>query len=1015
MKDWVMDALPEHNRTTKLTEFMEIYWDRIYQEIYNLTKTLWSLIDPREVNIKHIDYLATRAKIATDKDKFGGDELRTWVDNMLFWLKRKGTYTAYLIVAQMLLNNTRNKVNMFEQWCEWCLRELRRSGNYLLPGDFTEHHVIEHYAPSAGILPSGGAGDEYYEQYRLLDYPTHTDVAPTAGCAATRFNCGDMIDYISYSTDVGDDQNVLTIDNYEMNIDNWSPVTGTYMHVYGESTASIDPSANGGEFRHCVKTYMDSSSTPSGGIMVWGVSDDADLTFASGEPNGSKEWLAVEMLRTGRSADMHAENVAFRLWQETGGATTMAETTVPFVVDVPYFLIIEYDGTHIYLNIFHTSAHKSNELAEQITLPLAGTHVGKTDYTYIYGVNYRRSSANPPSGSFSGEVANLRESAGQLATIGPTGYPVITPHYRVELDLSTEPIGEDEIISQNLAEELTRYWDYIKPVSRFVRYNFLISPIGRVDDIGQAVSLYKPDAHGICDTTFIGAEVLSAGAPVLKGNNLIPNPDMEQTTGWSDVGTPTIQERSRDYFRSGVFCRKFESSAVGDGIRSNTFETETGKIYNYELFARGDLTDWIAPSGGLDIDIRNGAGTGWAEQYEFRSIDHKNAWTRIQGSYYEAAGGTGAYIQMTCPLGPGPVSEGFIGHTWYIDDVSVLRNPIGDTTHYHRQLVGSPFWKILHGLGDQNITQSYDRVNQLIWPQYYDHSIDGTDTLKVTFGDATRGKAFIAGLKSWNKQHVQNNPASGWTISHNMGSSGASGVIIEVVTSGSLVRNMFPETVRQIDTNTLQIGFPEPVVGRAFVRDEDFYHVQATPSLTWNIRHNLDTAGTLINCYDSNGYMLSPEDVTLVDTDSSTVTFCEAVAGTAVVVGFRKAGDVGDEAVNGAFSDINTNVAGYWKVGNGSTDVFDPFLHNDLSNTTVSGSLDTRTETATGASGSILINFEVPGWPRGSAYTINEMGIFDKNKNLQYYTKCSTLHKPDDVALNVRYRLRKSGFSEAEE
>jgi len=1017
MKDWVMDALPEHNRTEKLTEFMEIYWDKINQEVYNMTKTLWSLIDPREVNIKHIDYLATRAKVSTDKDKFGGDELRTWIDNLLFWLKRKGTYTAYMIVGQMLLNNTRNKINMFEQWCEWCLRELRRSGNYLLPDDFTEHHVIEYYSPSAGILPSGGAGDEYYEQFRLLDYPTHTDVAPVEGCEASRYNCGDMIDYIGFSTDVADDLPVLTIDNYSMDIDGWDPATGTYMHLFGEAT--LDPTDNGGEFRHCVKTYMDSSSTPSGGIMVWGASDDGDMTFTSGEPVGSKEWLGVSMER-------HAGDgpVVYRLWQETGGATTMEETVEAFDVDTPYFLIIEYDGSDIYLDIYNTSAHKSNERVEALVLPLAGTHIAKSDYAYIYGVNYRRTAngataadgGGQPACSFKGEVANLRESAGSVATIGPTGYPVITPHYRVELDLSTEPIGEDEIISQDLAEELTRYWDYIKPVSRFVRYNFLLSPIGRVDDIGQAVPLYLPDAQGICDTTFIGAIVLSAGEPVLKGNNLIPNPDMEQTTGWSDVAAPTTQERSNDYARSGSFSRKFTSSAVGDGIQSNTFITETGKVYNYELFSRGDT--WIAPSGSIQIRIRNGDGSGWAEDYTPTNITHRvDKWTRIQGSYYEDGGGSGAYIQMLCPDGTGPVSEGFIGDTWYVDDVSVLRNPIGDTTHYHRQLVGSPTWKILHGLTDQIITQTYDRVNQLVWPQYHDPTIDGTngDTLRVDFNDATRGKAFTAGLKSWNKQHVQSAPASGWTITHNMGLSGSEGVIVEVLTDVPPIRNIFPEDIQQVNTNTLQLRFPEPVTGRAFMRDDDYVHTQTETSLIWNVRHNLDTAGTLINCYDTNGYMLSPEDITLIDTDHSTVTFCEAVAGTAVVVGFRKTGDVGDEQVNDAFSDINTNVAGYWKVGDGSSDVFDPTLHNDLSNTTVSGGLDTRTETATGASGSILINFEVPGWPRGDAYTINEMGIFDKNKNLQYYTKCSTLHKPDDVALNVRYRIRKSGFnSEAE-
>ena len=52
-----------------------------------------------------------------------------------------------------------------------------------------------------------------------------------------------------------------------------------------------------------------------------------------------------------------------------------------------------------------------------------------------------------------------------------------------------------------------------------------------------------------------------------------------------------------------------------------------------------------------------------------------------------------------------------------------------------------------------------------------------------------------------------------------------------------------------------------------------------------------------------------------------------------------------------------------------------------------------------------MINFSVPTGESGT--TIKEIGIFDLNKNLQYYTKTGDLYKPSNVQLDVRYRIRK--------
>ncbi len=57
---------------------------------------------------------------------------------------------------------------------------------------------------------------------------------------------------------------------------------------------------------------------------------------------------------------------------------------------------------------------------------------------------------------------------------------VISPHYIVEIDLTSEPIGDrfndDWILNEFYADELIRNWEYARPVNKYVQYQQLISP-----------------------------------------------------------------------------------------------------------------------------------------------------------------------------------------------------------------------------------------------------------------------------------------------------------------------------------------------------------------------------------------------------------------------------------------------------------------------------------------------------------------------------------------------------------
>lgn len=115
LKDWVMRAIPENNRDTYFIEFLDMYFDRVFFQCYNMQKNTFLLLDPKEVNENFLYYIAKTYSIDIDED-LPELRLREWVENLIYWLKRKGTYTSLYIVWKALLGNTINRLNIYERW-----------------------------------------------------------------------------------------------------------------------------------------------------------------------------------------------------------------------------------------------------------------------------------------------------------------------------------------------------------------------------------------------------------------------------------------------------------------------------------------------------------------------------------------------------------------------------------------------------------------------------------------------------------------------------------------------------------------------------------------------------------------------------------------------------------------------------------------------------------------------------------------------------------------------------------
>ena len=619
LKDFAIDALPEHNQTDNIKELLKIFFDAAYHDIYNMTKTLWSFFDAKEVNLDHLNYLATRAGVETDKDKVEELPLREFVDNLPYWLKRKGTYTAYYIIYKLLLENTTNKLNIYERWVEWCLKSTRQSVDYINEKDFDNHHILEYY----GTQPSGGAGI-YYNRYDPALYPVHTNFANRPDCSA-------------------------------------------------------DPS--------------------------------------------------------------------------------------------------------------------------------------------------------------------------------PSGYPVMSPHYKIEIDLSSEPLGADYIIDKDTTDELLRYWDYVKPVSKYVHHHMLLSPVGKIDESGESVSLYDPSLTAICDTRFTGSTTVTAASAY----------------------TPYVD------------------------LYDNT------SVYNTDT------------------------------------------------SY----------------------------STWTID-----------TNLFTPEL----------------IIQVYDSDGNIMYPQSTDF-VD-KETLKIDWFGSTRGTAFMAGRKrkgTIGTAYYNTSGSSAWDISHSFSPSGVvyqvySG-ITEPAPSGwrfHEIDRLVPDVATSLSSNTLRLNFSESVSGAAFIRNADYYHLQNSASFTWKIDHDMDIKGAIIQCWDHNSERLYPENIQKISSNEHRVTFSELVSGYATLIAFERNFVEQDAA-------LTDPIVGYWKIGTGADDNFNPFIANDLNSWSASGELTSFTDTASGIGGYHVIEFSVP---KAGEQTLNELGVFDPRFDMLYYTRCSSLYKPDNVQLDVVYRITKQQTGE---
>jgi hypothetical protein len=132
--------------------------------------------------------------------------------------------------------------------------------------------------------------------------------------------------------------------------------------------------------------------------------------------------------------------------------------------------------------------------------------------------------------------------------------------------------------------------------------------------------------------------------------NLLPNGDMELTTGWIVENTPTFQGRSTVEVHGGTYSWQVIAAGVNDGIQSDPlYTTIAGHNYKVEGWCYGANLQVVIQSGNGGFPVVDNIGTA-------------GMWTFSTRNYNDAAGGSNGCIYL----------RSTVAGTCYFDDWWVI-------------------------------------------------------------------------------------------------------------------------------------------------------------------------------------------------------------------------------------------------------------------------------------------------------------------------------------------------------
>lgn len=186
----------------------------------------------------------------------------------------------------------------------------------------------------------------------------------------------------------------------------------------------------------------------------------------------------------------------------------------------------------------------------------------------------------------------------------------------------------------------------------------------------------------------------------------------------------------------------------------------------------------------------------------------------------------------------------------------------------------------------------------------------------------------------------------------------------------------------------------ETAKGKAHIKKASYVFTDnfLLASNTWTINHNLNVTGIIVQFFDNDDNEMLPNTFSVTSENQCVALWSTDVSGYALLDIIVK-----DWTLDGIISTIRV-----WKVGTGGSLGYKVIDNNDLETPVLSGATLLRDPYED--DNYYYIDFEVPSTEND--IEITEMGLFDEG-NIMFYTNCSCLYKPSNMALTVNYKISK--------
>jgi hypothetical protein len=309
-------------------------------------------------------------------------------------------------------------------------------------------------------------------------------------------------------------------------------------------------------------------------------------------------------------------------------------------------------------------------------------------------------------------------------------------------------------------------------------------------------------------------------------------------------------------------------------------------------------------------------------------------------------------------------------------------------TDFYVQTATSDEWIVTYNLDSNYILiQCYDPQDERLLPD----NIQAPWFNEIITVDLTSPDSGIVYMAAADEHTTEVIPTTTWNINHNNGDKDVLSYFVDYDKN-----QIIPDTVTNDDANNLTATFSTNVNGYCYTRAKQVKITQSGASYSWSIAHDLEVVGVMLEFFNSSDEKIYPEVVKLVSSNLATASFAVPQSGYALVIG------VG--APNTQDSVWTPLVSGYIELGDASaTEAWNPWLNESLKNTVIT--IPNEHIEYVSTTNYYYVTFDLP---LSSLETnITEVGLFNVDDELTFYSYCDPIYKSSDVGLTMHYRIER--------